>query len=528
MNIRKRTLLIVVATLAALIVVVLALSQFVLLDSYNRLERQRVEQNLLRVSNAIDALLMSLRSINRDWSHWDSSYAFARGQDADFVEREMPKEILVNISVDYIMVLDGQGQIIAERAVDRETVTIIEFASEVRAALLNERFRRPNDLQGTNEGIVFAGNEQLLVAASNILTSRLQGPPGGTMIFAQRLDDARVASMAQALDLALERLLPDLSKAPESVQARAAQITSLSADNPRLIQPLSADSIEGILRVADLTGETAFYLRLVMPRDIMQQGQNTITVFTVVLVVSGVVLGGGLLALLELSVLRPLSLLSEDVSHVSAEQAGERVAVRGDDEIGLLAQAINRMLERLDEARRVVRESEERLRSVVDNAPVLIWVVSKDETITSVQGSSAKALGLDTAKVVGKNANVVASALGLDLLALRQALRGQATTSATLIDQSQFVTHYQPLFDSRGEVTVVLGVATDVSKSRQSAEEIQEAYHSLAKKIQQLERVQTLIVSTLGQLDDALQRTAPRDELKQYVRFARERLEDLS
>ncbi|MCS6835262.1 MAG: HAMP domain-containing protein [Anaerolineae bacterium] len=527
MTIRNRTLLIVAATLAALVFVVLVLSQFILVDSYNRLEVQRVDQNLSRVANAIDALFANLRTINRDWSHWDSSYAFAQSRDEDFVEREMPNEILANIATDYVIALNARGEVIAERAIDRLKAVSVDFPPEVREALLVERFSRLSELNDTHEDVVFVKNKPLLVAASNILTSSRQGPSAGKLIFAQRLDDARIADMAAALDLDLQLLLPDLSNAPEGVQARAAQFASLSADNPRLIQPISAERSEGVLRVPDLAGQTAFYLRLVMPRDIVQQGQNTIAVFTAALVVSGFVLGGAILALLELNVLRPLSLLSEDVGRIGAEQVGERVTVRSDDEIGLLAQAVNRMLERLDESRRTIRESEERLRTVVDNAPVLIWTVNKAETITSVQGSSVKALGLDAAQIVNESASAVADRLGLDLATMRQALQGQEGTSAALIGQSQFVTRYQPLRDSRGEVTAVLGVATDVSKSRQSAEEIQDAYRSLEKKHRQLERVQMLIASTLGQIDNALQRTAPRDELRQYVRFARERLDEL-
>jgi len=528
MTIRNRTLLIVAATLATLVFIMLALSQFILLDSYNRLEAQRVEQNLTRASNAIDALFMNLRTINRDWSHWDSTYAFARGEDDDFVVREMPDEILANIGVDYALVVNVAGEVMAARAIDRQAAASLDFPPEVRAIMLDERFSRVQGLVDTQEDVALVKDEPLLVAASNILTSRQEGPSAGKVIFAQRLDDARIADMAKSLDLDLSLLLPDLSNAPQDIQARAASLQALSSDEPRLIQALSAERVEGILRVPDLDGETAFYLRLLMPRDIVLQGQNTIAVLTAVLVVSGVVLGGGMLALLEISVLRPLSLLSDDVSRVGAEQVGGRVAVRGDDEISLLAQAINRMLERLDESRRAIRESEERLRTVVDNAPVLIWMASKGETITSLQGSSVQALGLDVDKIVGKSASAVAAQLGLDLAALRQAFQGQEATSAAQLGQSQFVTRYQPIRDSYGAVGAVLGVATDVSKSRQSAEEIQDAYRSLEKKNRQLERVQMLIVSTLGQIDDALQRTAPRDELKQYVRFARERLDDLN
>ncbi|MCS6835261.1 MAG: PAS domain S-box protein [Anaerolineae bacterium] len=527
MTLRNRTLLIVTVTLAVLVIFVLTLSRFVLLESYSRAEAQRTDQNLSRVANAIDAMFVNLRTVNRSWAHWDGSYAFGRGEYEDFVEREWPDEILANISVDYAFAIDAQGEVIAERAINRQTVSSTDFPFEVREALLNERFTRLSDLTETRAGVAFAADDLLLVIASNILTSRLQGPSAGTMIFAQRIDDDRMDDMARALGLELERLLPDLSNAPQDVLARAATIQALSTDNPRLIQAINSEYTEGILRIPDLNGQTAFYVRLLLPRELAVQGQNTITIFTVVLIVSGVVLGGAMLTLLEVNVLRHLSLLSKDVGQISAEKTGERVKVRGDEEISNLSQAINGMLERLDESRRAIRESEERLRTVVDNAPLLLWTVDKNETITSVQGSSVQTLSLDAAQIVGKDASAVADQLGLDLVTMRQALQGQEGTSAAQLGDAQFITQYQPIRNSQGTVTTVIGVATDVSKSRQSAEEIREAYRSLEQKNQQLERVQALIADTLEQLEDALERMAPRDELKQYVRFARERLEDL-
>jgi len=527
MTIRNRTLIIVATTLAALVFILLAMSQFILLDSYSRLEAQRVDQNLTRVSNAVDALFFNLRTINRDWAHWDRSYAFALGQDDLFVEEEMPDEILSNVGADFAVILDAEDAVLVEKAVDRLAVVGLDFPPDARAVLTNDYFTSFANMTDTNEAVVIVEGQPLLVAATSILTSRQQGPVVGALIFGQRLDEARIAEMAESLDLDLALLLPDLSNAPQEVASRIADLQALSSENPRLIQPLNGDLVEGILRVPDLDGQTAFYMRLLMPRDIVQQGQNTIALFTAVLLISGGVLWGAMLGLLEISVLRPLSSLNADVGQVNAERSDQRVLVRGEDEIGHLAQAINRMLERLDDSRRAIRESEERLRTVVDNAPILIWMANKSETITNLQGSSVKALGLNPAQIIGQDAAAVAAQLGLDMAALRQALQGQEASLAAQLGESQFITHYQPIRDSYGAISAVIGVATDVSKSRQSAEEVQDAYRSLEKKNQQLERVQALIESTLAQMEDALQRTAPRDELRQYVRFARERLDDL-
>ena len=99
MSIRRRTVLSVLVVLVLLVGALILLAQFVLGDSYAQLEQARVQQNLLRVDNALEAEYEKLQTLNRDWAHWDTSYAFSQGQDAEFVTRELQDEIMKNIGI---------------------------------------------------------------------------------------------------------------------------------------------------------------------------------------------------------------------------------------------------------------------------------------------------------------------------------------------------------------------------------------------------------------------------------------------
>ena len=88
--------------------------------------------------------------------------------------------------------------------------------------------------------------------------------------------------------------------------------------------------------------------------------------------------GGVPLLLLEKAVLSRLERLSTRVSQLSASNdPSARISMTGKDELSSVAGAINEMLEALERSQRELCESKERLRTVVQNMPVMM--VAHDE-----------------------------------------------------------------------------------------------------------------------------------------------------
>jgi PAS domain S-box-containing protein len=92
-----------------------------------------------------------------------------------------------------------------------------------------------------------------------------------------------------------------------------------------------------------------------------------------------------MLILLEQTVLIRLLKLYKTVLTIGKNKdIKARVSLSGKDEIGMLAAAINTMLDSLSAAIAGKRESQERFKNIADSAPILIWMAGVDKQCTYV------------------------------------------------------------------------------------------------------------------------------------------------
>ncbi len=116
-----------------------------------------------------------------------------------------------------------------------------------------------------------------------------------------------------------------------------------------------------------------------------------------------------------------------------------------------------------------LRESQQRLTSIIGNTPVVLFALDQAGVFTLSEGQGLEGLGLIPGEVVGQSALDVYRdypAAGADL---RRALNGEAFAASTTVAGRTFDTHYTPLYDDGGALVGVTGVAMDVT-GRQQAE----------------------------------------------------------
>jgi len=122
------------------------------------------------------------------------------------------------------------------------------------------------------------------------------------------------------------------------------------------------------------------------------------------------------------------------------------------------------------EAEEACRASEERLRTVVENAPIIIYALDHEGTFTLSEGSGLQTLGLLPGAVVGSKIRDVYHNHPEILGAVEQALQGETVTFIARVGDGVFDIRQTPLCDSAGLVTGVIGVATDISEQTRAAE----------------------------------------------------------
>jgi PAS domain S-box-containing protein len=124
-----------------------------------------------------------------------------------------------------------------------------------------------------------------------------------------------------------------------------------------------------------------------------------------------------------------------------------------------------------EKVQKALRDSEMRLRSVVNSASMVLWAVDRHGVFTFSEGKALDRLGLRSGDVVGRTLEDVYAEVPKILEDNQRALAGEEFTTVTDLGGLTFEARYSPLREESGEITGVIGVAVDVTERRRAEEE---------------------------------------------------------
>jgi PAS domain S-box-containing protein len=110
--------------------------------------------------------------------------------------------------------------------------------------------------------------------------------------------------------------------------------------------------------------------------------------------------------------------------------------------------------------------AEERLRSAVSGAPIILFALDREGTISFVDGRGLARLSISPDDLVGKSALDAATVGGSSAVrheSIRRALAGEVVSYLARPPHGVFDTQLAPLRDDAGEIVGVIGVSTDVT-----------------------------------------------------------------
>jgi PAS domain S-box-containing protein len=526
MSLRRKTLLIIGLVVAGLVVVVYLASRTVLVSSYEQLEDRNTRQNVARLVNSINDELTKLSSSTADYARWDDAYAFMEDKNQAFIDANLADPFFVNLRLNLMAFIKTDGQQVFVKTVDLQKGSERPLPEDLNTFLaVDSPLLKLADKDSTVKGVIMLKEGPMLVASRPVLDSLAEKPSRGTLIFGQFLNAEQIQILADSLSLPIQALsYTDPALPPDFAAAKA----GLSPQSTIFVRKLDDKTVAGYALISDLYNQPALIMRVDIPADISAQGQSSINLFLLLLVGTGIVLAVVTIFLLETTVLSPITRLSRDVNEIttSGEMSG-RMSVSGSDELGRLGRDINVMLASLEQAQHTLHESDERLRTVVKGAPILLWAVDDKAKLTLLEGEGLKLLGLKAGQAVGQPVSDVYRNIPQIVDEMRRTLRGDSFNSIVPVKDFTFDTHYQAVRDDDGKVIGAIGVATNITERIMAEQALGEAYENLERQKRQLERARILFRSTLDQLTDTLRRGANKDELDEYLEFVQTQFNSL-
>src|SRR3954451_21462423 len=166
----------------------------------------------------------------------------------------------------------------------------------------------------------------------------------------------------------------------------------------------------------------------------------------------------------------------KDETRVDIEVAVSHV----DGEPNLMV-ALLRDVTRRKHAERALRESENRLRTLVTRSPVLLWTVNRDGVFTALEGRSMSELRITEEDMVGRSINDVYRDMPEVLPHYEIALRGEVTEATIEAGGRTLHAYLVPLEAEDGAIEGVVGVATDITELARAQARLSEseARHSV-------------------------------------------------
>ncbi|HKP47838.1 MAG TPA: PAS domain S-box protein [Pyrinomonadaceae bacterium] len=155
---------------------------------------------------------------------------------------------------------------------------------------------------------------------------------------------------------------------------------------------------------------------------------------------------------------------------IDVEVAGMPFVVDGKPAI----QAVLRDITDRNRGREALKKTETQLRTVISGAALILFATDRDGVFTVSEGEGLKKLQLRPGQIVGQSIYELYRDQPHILRNIHRALEGQSFSDTVALGNLFFETRYSPLTNDAGEVTGVIGVATDVTENRQAQKALQE------------------------------------------------------
>lgn len=350
LKLRLKTALVICVITAIVFSSIIGIVDTLLMEGFTHLENQNVDQNVQRVINAFSDELSGLDRFDYNWAVSDPTYQFVQNpqQGQTYIQTNLLDSTLINANVQVIVYFNQTGNVIYSKALDSNNIGIQVPKDVLNAIEANTELWNHTTWDSRVTGVLSTSEGLLMVASEPILTSQGLGPVMGALLMGRYIDDKEVADLSDTvrLPLAIENL--SNSQLPTDFQKA---LSLMSEGQPLSVQPLSADIVAGYATINGLSGVPVLILRIELPRDIYNQGQQAVFYLSLCLGLVCLVFGSSIMLLMEKVVLTPVAKLDKEAKCISQDPKRSRsLEVKGDDELASLGTTLNNMLVALEQS----------------------------------------------------------------------------------------------------------------------------------------------------------------------------------
>jgi PAS domain S-box-containing protein len=411
-SIRSKFFFIIFLNVVFIISLLYFTSTLIISKSYNDIEKDSVIQNIQRANDAIVNSISELTGKLNDWAFWDDTYQFVQDKNQHYINSNLRDASILNLKINAMIFTDTKGEIIFKKSIDLNLVQEISSENIGSYVLSYKELTTHEDANSAIDGIIILPEGPLIISSQAILTSELEGPIQGSLIFGKFLDDEFFATIGKLTHLSVKLYNFDTLSIPEDVSLAKTQLLS---GETYVVNPISSKKIAGYKMLNDIHGNPALIMKIESPRPIYNQGIFAFNTFLSITIISIFILGLILVFLFDRFLVSKLLKLITEVNKIKTTgDLSFRIKESGNDEVGTLAVTINQMLMALDSSKKSERKTLEKVellfqdlekfKLAVDNVSDQIVITNKEGIVIYANKSVEKIAGFSPEEVLGKKA----------------------------------------------------------------------------------------------------------------------------
>jgi signal transduction histidine kinase len=339
MNIRTSVLVaLLVMSFCMFLSTTLAINSLVM-GNIQKLETENAETLLTGINRNLVSKTDSLINANSDWSSWDNTYQFVKGQDQNYIGRDYSHDSLDNLDINIFLVLDKNGTIYysdsnAETEWTQKAIKQISSSGEFKSV----------DENWSLAGCTIIFDKPILLAANPIKMSNNTGPIAGTLIWGKIMTPKSLVS---------------LSPTPESDLWLSLEPKSEGSVLKPNITTFSDSQLLGTLPIENnLEKFPQMQITALFKRTIYLETRTMTTLFLLTLAMVQIVSIGACIWLLDTKLIQRFKDLNLQIKKLDVNKPLQTIEFNRANEITPMVDAINMLLKEIENYKVKLTENE--------------------------------------------------------------------------------------------------------------------------------------------------------------------------
>jgi len=356
MRLQDRLVVTNIGIIIFLMIFIICTSYFVIVGSFSNLEENVVKQDMNRARGIIQSEINDLSLLAGDWSHWDDTYYFVKGENEGYIDETLLDETLENIETIFVIFGDTNNQSYYETYYYPEGEVILE---KVKTEVSRDNLFL--DME-EREGIMVLGGVPIIFSTRFITKSDFSGGDVGTLTMARIIDEEKLEALSDRLGYPLE-IFPSEESFEEVVMEK------------------DSDRIEAFTTINGVFGEP-LTVKISTSRDIYKRGKKAMNFFIISIVLFGllyILLSYFFNRIISKRITTPLNKISEAAINIGE---GKPINVgeysKAEKEVQYLAQTIDAMKEKIYLSQKKIKDANKELELKVKKRTEDLMIKNKE------------------------------------------------------------------------------------------------------------------------------------------------------